>query len=171
VSQSTAIAALGLVAVAGIGAWCWFDREPAPVTPAAPAVVAPTEPKPSALLPVQADLQPKVAEAKPAAKEPAIRFPDGSTMPALNGVTSDVVIQWGTRPFTKIIGTEDGPNGWKWYVHENGTRSTTAMIDMNGVPSPTGLVAEPTTALPTRMEFEEGLKNGAGGSAGGSGKK
>lgn len=81
-------------------------------------------------------------------------------MPALNGVKDDVKIQWGTRPFTKIIGTEDGPNGWKWYVHENGTRSTTA-IDAKG--NAMGLVAEPTTALPTREEFEQGLQNGAGG--------
>ena len=79
-----------------------------------------------------------------------------ASMPALNGVQTEVVITWGTKPFTRVVGTEDGPNGWKWYVHENGTRSTTVMLETNGVPSPTGLVADPTPVLPTREEIPAG---------------
>jgi len=129
------------------------------------------EPTPDAAQPEKAALAPKpVAEPAPVVAGASARFPDGSTMPALNGVKTDVVIQWGSSPFTKIIGTEDGPGGWKWYVHENGTRSTTAMVDQNGVPTATSLVAEPTAALPTGMEANQGGGSPAGGnppSAGG----
>jgi hypothetical protein len=137
-----------LVAAAGVATWRWLDREPAPAVPPTPTP-APVVAPPGAAAPAQADLGTKPKDPpKPAAAGPRLQFPDGSSMPALNGVKTDVVINWGTRPFTRVVGTEDGPRGWKWYVHENGTRSTTAMVDVNGVPQPMGLVADPEKALP-----------------------
>jgi hypothetical protein len=148
VNRTAAAVALVLVAAAGVATWCWLDREPAPVVPAKPTA-APVAP-PSAGAPAQADLTKPQAPPKAAvAAVPRLQFPDGSSMPALNGVKTDVVIEWGKRPFTPVVGTENGPGGGKWYVHQNGARSTTAMVDMNGVPQPTGIVAEPEKSLPT----------------------
>lgn len=138
-----------LVAAAAYATWRWLDREPAPVVPPTPSAPAPETP-PSGSSPAVTDRGNKPAPApKPGAEPARVKYPDGSTMPALNGVTTDLVVTWGTRPFTKIIGTEDGPGGWKWYVHENGTRSTTVMLESGGVLRATPIVADPTTALPT----------------------
>ena len=156
-NRAAAAVALVLVVAAGTATWRWFvDRELAPVVPLAPSAPAPTAVPPGASAPAPVDLPIKPqALPKPAgAAAGKLRFPDGSSMPALNGVQTEVVISWGTRPFTPVVGTEDGPGGWKWYVHQNGTRSTTAMVDMNGVPQPTGLVAEPERSLPTLPEIQ-----------------
>jgi hypothetical protein len=142
-----------ILAAAAVVTWRWLDGEPAPAAPPTSSAPKPAVTPPTAAAPAQADLGKKPEAPKPAAEGPRLKFPDGSSMPALNGVKGDVVINWGTRPFTRVVGTEDGPNGWKWYVHENGTRSTTAMIDMNGVPQAMGLVAEPEKALPTLPEL------------------
>ena len=151
------------MAAAGTATWRWLDREPAPAVPAAPTPTTPVV-APDAPVPVEAEVKPATPPPKPvAAPAGTVKFPDGSSMPALNGVQTEVVIAWGTKPFTRVVGTEDGPNGWKWYVHENGTRSTTVMLETNGVPGPTGLVAEPTTVLPTREEIPEGQGTGAPG--------
>lgn len=80
--------------------------------------------------------------------EHKIQYPGGQSMPALNGVTADVKLNWGTKPFTPIVGVETGPDGTQWYVHENGTRSTVTMNTMNGVPQAMGMVAEPTDSAP-----------------------
>jgi len=143
------IAVLAALA-AGIGAWRWFAHSEAPPAPLAggssPQVSTPVEPKPvTAELPVEQENAP--APDKPQAAG-TVKFPDGSSMPALNGVVGEVVQQWGSTKFSKVVGVEDGPGGWKWYVHENGARSTTAMIDMNGVPQAMGVVAEPQQSLP-----------------------
>ena len=113
------------------------EKEPA----AAPAVAPVTAAAPK----LPANVMP-LASAK--TNEHRIEYPGGQTMPALNGVTADFKLNWGTRPFTPIIGVEVGPNGQQWYVHENGTRSTVWMNTMNGVPQVMGMVAEPTEAAP-----------------------
>lgn len=69
-------------------------------------------------------------------------------MPALNGVTTDVKVNWGQGPCTPIVGVVDGPGGWQWYVHTDGAHSTVAIVTMNGVPQAMGVVAEPAQVLP-----------------------
>jgi hypothetical protein len=140
-----------LVALAaGIGSWRWLVAHEAP--PAPPAGTPAKAAAPDAA-PRSATAELPVATARPAATATAkaggtVKFPDGSSMPALNGVVGEVVQQWGSTKFSKVVGVEDGPGGWQWYVHENGARSTTAMIDMNGVPQAMGVVAEPQQSLP-----------------------
>jgi hypothetical protein len=77
-----------------------------------------------------------------------VRYPDGSSKPALNKVAEEVKLNWGVGAFTPVVSVEDGPGGWQWYVHQNGARSTTAMVTMNGVPQAMGFVAEPHQTLP-----------------------
>lgn len=93
--------------------------------------------------------------AAPAAAAPAqMRFPDGSSAPALNGVTESVVLVWNDRPYAKVK-EKIVDRGWEWYVHEDGSHSTVKMVDLNGVPAPIGIVASPTEALPTTVEIEQ----------------
>lgn len=161
-NRAAAVSALVLVAAAGGVTWRWLaDREPAPVTapsPVAPVVAPASAPEPAqAAIPAPAAPKPKPA---PVATAGSVRYPDGSKQPALNGVQTDLVIEWGVRPFTPIVGIEDGPGGWKWYVHENGTRSTTAMVaDKDGVLQAHAVVAEPEAPLPL-APGPEGPKSG-----------
>lgn len=148
-SRTAAATAGVILAAAAVVTWRWLDGEPAPAAPPTPSASKPATAPPTAAAPVQADLGKKPEAPKPAAEVAHVKFPDGSTWPTLNGVTTDLVMPSGTLPFTRIVGTEDGPNGWKWYVHENGARSTTVMLETNGVLRATPLMAEPKTALPT----------------------
>jgi hypothetical protein len=161
-SRAPIAAVLG---AAAIGAIAWFALR-GPDAPAAPAAgPAAPAPKPAPAAEPPRPEQATVARpAKPAKVEGAVKYPDGSSMPALNGVTSEVVLQWGVGAFTKVVGTENGPGGWQWYVHENGTRSTTAMVTVNDVPQAMGIVAEPTKPLP--MLDEETLKKMLAGQKG-----
>ncbi len=91
----------------------------------------------------------KAAETTPPAPAGGlVRYPDGSSKPALNKVAEEVKLNWGVGAFTPVVSVEDGPGGWQWYVHQNGARSTTAMVTMNGVPQAMGFVAEPHQTLP-----------------------
>jgi len=176
VNRAAAVTALVLVAAAGGVTWRWLaEREPVPAP--APVVPEPRDEVPaSGAVPEQA-VGPPPAEPKQAPKAVpsvagSVRYPDGSKQPALNGVQTDLVIQWGVRPFTPIVGVEDGPGGWKWYVHENGTRSTTAMVaDKDGVLQAHAVVAEPETALPLGPGLDSpkpgGANPGTGTRAGG----
>jgi hypothetical protein len=143
------ITVLAALAAGAVG-WRWLATREAPPAPVNGLTVTPALAE-SAPEPAKAELPAaRPADAAPEKKAPGgtVKFPDGSSMPALNGVVGEVVQQWGTTKFTKVIGVEDGPGGWKWYVHENGVRSTTAMVDMNGVPQAMGLVAEQQESLP-----------------------
>lgn len=153
------VAAAALAAAAVVGyALLRPEREAAvpPPAPLAPAA-APAAPPPAA---ASAALDTPKAVPIPS-QAGAVIYPDGSRLPALNGVTTDLKLDWGIRPFTKVVGIENGPNGWQWYVHENGTRSTTVMNTMNGVLQPMGLVAEPEQSKPI---FPGSLPPGGSGS-------
>ncbi|MBM4062444.1 MAG: hypothetical protein FJ265_15300 [Planctomycetes bacterium] len=153
-------AGLALCAIGVIGYFAFFpggpDATPATQPPgAALPRAAPAEAPPAATAQVP-------AKAPAPAKPPAVvQFPDGSTAPALNGVTEPIKLNWNNRPFSPICG-KILDNGYEWYVHEDGTRSTVRMLDINGVPSPVGLVASPTEALPTSEEIEQQLRQQAG---------
>lgn len=121
-------------------------REPAQTAPAAPSVDAlPPEPAPLILL-----------ETPPAAQPTAqLELPDGSSVAALNGVTTPAAMTWGSRPFSPITGTI-WSEGIQWYVHENGSRTTTldlwrtdldrfdavTVVVHNGEPSPIDELSE-----------------------------
>jgi hypothetical protein len=77
-------------------------------------------------------------------------LPDGSTTPALNGVTETLRMPWPVdRPYSAIVGIET-VQGSEWYVHEDGSRSTSLMnwrSDL-GREAPMSLVANPPESLP-----------------------
>jgi hypothetical protein len=57
-------------------------------------------------------------------------LPDGSSVPALNGAEGAPPLQrfWERdRPWSPIVGTERSDAGVDWYVHADGSRSTTEM--------------------------------------------
>jgi len=91
------------------------------------------------------------AAARPAAG--VLRFPDGSTRPALNGVTDDVELQWpAQRPFAAIVEVV-AQAGTDFYRHADGTFTTTVIrretvsgkmlqIGLCYTPSPAGEVGQ-----------------------------
>lgn len=123
------------------------------VPPAQPPAVA------AAATPAQPEVTP------PAAVPAQMQFPDGSSAPALNGVTESVKLVWNDRPFAKVK-EKIVDRGWEWYVHEDGSHSTVKMVDLNGVPAPIGIVASPTEALPTTVEIEQRVQQQLGGQQG-----
>lgn len=70
-------------------------------------------------------------------------------MAPLNGVAAPAPFVWGEGPYSPIVGQEFG-NGVDWYVHADGTRSTTLerwRNDLQRVDAVT-LVMHPKAALP-----------------------
>lgn len=91
--------------------------------------------------PASAPIEPAVApavepvDAPQAAAAATLLYPDGVAWPAHNGVTTSLVPSFTENvPFAPITGTEVGSHGLTWYVHANGTRST-SFLDGNGEPA------------------------------------
>jgi hypothetical protein len=150
-----AVAAAAMLALAAGGGWFYkalseqpnHDGDAAGAATTAAALgesatpVAVVEPQPASAL---------VQDATPpsGSQQHAIVYPGGVRMPALNGVQQDLQIKWGVMPFTPVTDIVRGDNGWDWYVHENGARSTVANSHVNGIPQVIGVVAEPGQPLP-----------------------
>lgn len=137
------IAAILVLGAVAAGVWHWTaERAPEATTP---NVTAPAQPK--VLEPVQAEAPAPPPPAMPAQKPAGtLRYAGGQSARALNGVTQDVRLDW-EGPWSPIARTVVD-QGWEWYVHEDGSYSTTRMIDMNGVPQAMALRAQPTAPLP-----------------------
>lgn len=75
-----------------------------------------------------------------------VRMPDGTWLPALNGVTGVDPILWEPgRPYAPVVGVERLADGFDWYVHADGTRTTTRSMwrpDL-GREDPTALTQHP----------------------------
>jgi hypothetical protein len=88
------------------------------------------------------------APATAAAKAPAtmLRMPDGSEAAPLNGVTEPGQVVWGNRPYAPIVRTVRH-QGIDWYVHSDGTRTTTVRVQRSDTRqlTPVTLVAHPQT--------------------------
>jgi len=139
---------LGLVLALGTATGVlWYARAHA-AAPAAPPAAAPAD-KPAAPAPVVAPPPPQATiVAVPMSAKGKLSYSCGQEAEALNGVTGTVRVDW-VGPWSPIKQMVTDPNnGWQWYVHEDGSRSTTRMIDMNGVPQAMGLRAQPTEPLP-----------------------
>ena len=128
--------------VCGSGAWLWLRggghaREAAA---AAPAAVPAAELVPAAPLAVAAESRapgvPQENDARPArgpspAADPRqLLLPDGTSTPALNGATHAPPLARGwdpAVPYAPIVGQRT-VDGVRWYVHADGTQSTTRMV-------------------------------------------
>lgn len=140
---------VALLLLLGGGGYYWLQARTVAPAPAAVAPAPEETPVPAPIPPAQATPAPPspAAATAPAQKRGGIRYPDGSVMPALNGVTEEVTLQWGKTPFTRIVGVITDERGQQWYRHEDGTMSTVWMGEMNGVPQAQGAVAQPTSAV------------------------
>jgi hypothetical protein len=78
-----------------------------------------------------------------------LRLPDGSETTPLNGVVAPMPMVWGDRPYAPIRGVEHG-NGVDWWVHADGTRSTTLDVWRHelGRTDPVTLVFHPGQPAP-----------------------
>ncbi len=112
-------AAFVLGGVAALATW--------PRTAAAPAGgSAGTEPPPTpapAPGPVQGEVPPQPVQA---GQKAALLMPDGQQMPLLNGVATAPKVVWGDGPYAPVVRKEFN-NGLDWYVHADGTYTTTMM--------------------------------------------
>jgi hypothetical protein len=59
-----------------------------------------------------------------------LSLPDGTFLPALNGVRSVPTTSWwpGDRPWSPVVRKETYADGSEWYVHADGSKSTTKMV-------------------------------------------
>lgn len=79
-------------------------------------------------------------------------MPNGQRVPCLNGVDGEFVLRWPRgRPFAPIVAVETSDTGLAWYVHQDGTRSTTQWMQKpNGSREGVGSVASPVDSTTTR---------------------
>lgn len=113
---------LVVLALAAIATFCCWPntRVAAPVAPIPPTAPTPAEaplPEVAALTPVE----------PPRPNQPTLRMPDGSQVPLLNGVLHAAEPAWEPgRPYSPILGKQT-VNGIEYYVHADGTTTTTIM--------------------------------------------
>ncbi len=139
---------MGLAGSSGLAALLMLGQEASPALSAAagPEQLAP-EPEPMVGTYVP------LSEALPrTATTGTIIYPDGNNFPALNDVQVPIEIIWTSgRPYSPIVGTmNDGPPlNLEWYVHANGSHSTTAMrsVQRGGPLRAIGLVRAPVNPL------------------------
>ena len=144
---------IGLAAGAGLAGILILGEE-APQTLSAAAGEQQGAPEPEPLVASYVPL----SEARPqTATTGTIIYPDGNNFPALNGVLAPVKLIWTSgRAYSPIVGTlTDGPPQFlEWYVHADGSHSTTTMMQnrRGGPLAPTGMVRTSTKAvIPSRM--------------------
>jgi len=119
---------LGLAVLALGGAAIWYfaslpGPKPAPPATVLPAPLPPPEPAAPATAETVARPVPKT-EGLPA--EQLLRFPNGTAVAPLNKVIKPAVCAWGDTPWSPIVRCEFN-NGLDWYVHADGTYTTTLM--------------------------------------------
>lgn len=119
----TSLAVLTLVGLAA-AASIWTLVRTRPETPASAPSVPPAPPAAAqAVAPVVAPTR------TPTRPEEMIHYPDGTYMPALNGVQRPGRLNWPPElPFSPIIGKRASSDGTEWYVHADGTCTTTMML-------------------------------------------
>jgi hypothetical protein len=142
------VAALGYALASRPGAEA---APPSGQTAGAVAPAAATAPADAALPARDAAAAPAGAPARPPV---SITYPDGSTMPALNGAKDPVVLQWPPhRPFTPVV-EKVVDHGQEWYRHADGVWSTTVthFDDAARIERTVGQVWVPGKPKPTRLK-------------------
>lgn len=139
-----------LLAVTAAALWATRTRE----LPQLPHAVPPAEEAaPPAGPPAVGELAPRAqgeAPAPPPDTPGAVTtFPDGSTRPALNGVTTDLTIEWPTnRPYAPVVEVVTNNDGVAFYKHADGTFTTT-LVRVETISGRTVQFAQTYTPGPT----------------------
>ncbi|MFO1078123.1 MAG: hypothetical protein U1E73_10425 [Planctomycetota bacterium] len=124
-----ALPLLAVLVVAGGATMAFCYRLPAtPVAPAAPSASQ----SPAARLaepPVAPATGEVVVAPVTATAADRLDLPDGTSVALLNGTTGALTLAsfWGARAWSPIVRIERTDAGVDWYVHADGTRSTTEM--------------------------------------------
>jgi hypothetical protein len=146
-----------LVTAVGVASYFVLRTTDAADPVAAPALrSAPPSSQPPPPAPVSSLQSAPAPTRSPADPEGMIRYPDGSFMPTLNGVKRPAGIQWPSEvPFSPIIGKQTAA-GVEWYVHADGTQTTTQMVWRSDVQQDVAVthVARPMPALPVEGSDE-----------------
>ena len=160
-TKLTLTVVIGLIATSGLAA-ILLQRHGPEASPASneAAEAVPIAPGPG---PMVGSMIPLEDAPAPPAGAGIVSYPDGSSFPALNGVDEPVKLIWtGGRPYSPIVGRMfDGPpNNLDWYVHADGSYSTTAMrqIRLGGPLVATGMVQAP---VPTRRLIKPRVSKGS----------
>lgn len=129
-----ALLAVLVLALAGFFAWQRYTGRggatPAELPRATPPMSVPNvqqPPQPAVAAPVVADAHAGASSTTPpvAGRQGTMRFPDGSTRPALNGVTEVLEIPWPSdRPWSPVV-EQVHHNNVDWFRHADGSFSTT----------------------------------------------
>jgi hypothetical protein len=154
------VAAIAVVIAGTVGALSLMPRPAAEPANQPAASAAGTQSPKAAPSPASSQLpaaQPAAKTEPKPAKVGRMLFPDGSQAMALNGVTEDVKLIWGSQPFSPIKQRIMDSRGVEWYVHEDGTYSTVEMRDVRGTMMPFGLVGRPSAEL-APLHDEAGIK-------------
>ena len=132
-SWVVALLAVVVLALAGLFAWHRYTGRGGAAPAELPRATAPTSvpsvpsPSPAVAAPIVADARAGTPSPTPpvAGKPGTMRFPDGSTRPALNGVTVALEIPWPSdRPWSPVA-EQVHHNGVDWFRHVDGSFSTT----------------------------------------------
>lgn len=133
-SWVVALLAVLVLALAGFLAWQRYAGRGGSAPAELPRATAPTSVPsvqqpllPATASPVLADARAGTPSPTPpvAGKPGTMRFPDGSTRPALNGVTEVLEIPWPSdRPWSPVA-DQVHHNGVDWFRHVDGSFSTT----------------------------------------------
>ncbi|MEZ5963445.1 MAG: hypothetical protein R3F56_06320 [Planctomycetota bacterium] len=169
--MNSSLLPFGLVVCAVAGAVLWFWPTDAAATQPAPAPAASSsttpEPQEAPALSARWTAPAAVQHPSPTEQKHMVKLPTGEWVKALNGAV-DARITWPSdRPFSPIIGVERASDGKEWWVHADGTKSTTEMVYRSDLGRHDGLgqIANPVPPLP--MEPEGGIppRSGPGGPA------
>ena len=152
-----------VTAGAAVAIYLVMNREV--VAPAQPDAT-PVPPAQEAPAPAQATPPATPSEAAAATQKPASAFtltngerpgkvtlPDGSTIEAINDVTDDIALMWDEQPYSPIV-DKVFHNGWWWWKHQDGAWTTVKMVDMNGVPQATPILAREGKGSPAQTADE-----------------
>ena len=149
-SASQVTVSVVVAAVVGGGlAWWMFSRAPANEPQVQPPVVEPRveEPPPT---PAAATGQLNAPD-EPADDEiRMLELPDGSSVAPLNGVKQPAAIVWQSPQYSPIVGKRMD-NGVEWYVHADGSLTTTVMLWRSDLQRPDAITwtLHPGEARPT----------------------
>ncbi len=132
--------------------------DPVPASKPAPSGAAPLPGEAAAVAPlVSGSLDARaddVGSAKATAGIGVLVLPNGKKVRALNGVTTEVRLLWPAEtPYSPITGVTR-TQGIDWYVHADGSRSTTQMVYRSDLGRKTAMsmVANPRPALPLQPD-------------------
>lgn len=156
--MNSSLLPVGLIVCAAAGAALWWwpvAQDPAPATPPATSVEKKADPE-TPVLNARWTAPEVVQNPDRQARRHMVQLPTGEFVKALNGAVDAKPLDWPKdRPFSPILGTERAPDGTEWWVHADGSKSTTVMIYRSdlGRHDAVSQVANPEPPLP--MEPEE----------------